>query len=129
ALNPLSAQLGEVKAICDVLFQAKVNTLDYIHRERITPEDSSGATDYLNQKSVTNELAVLTPYEVKFRCFTPELGAALSGFAASPYGLLVKTINVELAPAVEAAPENPPAAVPVPTYQQPSAPQQPSKTS
>ncbi len=28
SLEPLSVQLGEVKAICEVLFQAKVNSLD-----------------------------------------------------------------------------------------------------
>src|SRR5262245_18807817 len=93
-LEPLAVQLGEVKSICDVLFQARVNTLEYIHRERITPEDTAAASlDYLNQKSVTNDLAVLTPYEVKFRCFTPELAQAISGFANSPHGLIVKTIN------------------------------------
>ena len=117
-LGPLAIQLGEVKAICDVLFQAKVNTLEYIHRERITPEDSSGTTDYINQKSVTNDLAVLTPYELKFKCFTPELASALSGFASSPNGLIVKTINVELAPAVEVAPEQT-QFVPQPVFQQP----------
>ena len=127
SLEPLAAQLGEVKAICDVLFQAKVNTLEYIHRERIAPEDSSGATDYLNQKSITNELAVLTPYEVKFKCFTPELASALSGFASSPNGLLVKTINVELAPAAELVPEMAQAATIVqPIIQQPI-PEQPTK--
>jgi hypothetical protein len=118
-LGPLSIQLGEVKAICDVLFQAKINTLEYIHRERITPEDSSGTTDYINQKSVTNDLAVLTPYELKFKCFTPELALALSGFASSPNGLIVKTINVELAPAIEAAPETTQVA-PQQVFQQPA---------
>src|SRR5260221_8955082 len=125
-LEPLSVQLGEVKAICDVLFQAKVNAIEYVHRERIAPEDSSGATDYLNTKSVTNELAVLTPYEVKFKCFTPELASALSGFASSPNGLLVRTINVDLAPAVEVAPE-PTQYVPLPNIPQPVTEQQQSK--
>jgi hypothetical protein len=107
-LDPLATQLGEVKAICDVLFNARVNALEYIHRERITPEDLAGTTtDYVNQKSVTNELAILTPYEVKFKCFTAELAATLSGFANSPHGLLVKTMNVEPAPAVETPAETP----------------------
>ena len=125
-LEPLAVQLGEVRAICDVLFQAKVNALEYIHRERIAPEDSSGATDYLNQKSVTNELAVLTPYEVKFKCFTPELASTLSGFASSPNGLLVRTINVELAHAVDIAPEQQPLAA-QPIIQQAIPEQVPSK--
>jgi hypothetical protein len=101
SLEPLSVQLGEVKAICAVLFAAKVNSLDNLRRERVSEDDSKGPqTDYLSEKSVTNELAVLSPYEVTFRCFSSELAAVLSGFASSPCdGLVVKTINVESAPA------------------------------
>jgi hypothetical protein len=101
SLEPLSVQLGEVKAICAVLFAAKVNSLDNLRRERVSEDDTKGPqTDYLSEKSVTNELAVLSPYEVTFRCFSPELAAVLSGFASSPCdGLVVKTINVESAPA------------------------------
>jgi hypothetical protein len=100
-LNPLSVQLGEVKVICDVLFDAKVNSLDGVRRERVSDDDANGPeTDYLDQKSVTNALAILTPYEVTFRGFSAELATVLAGYAASPYGLVVKTINVEPAPAV-----------------------------
>jgi len=113
SLHPLSVQLGEVKAICDVLFRAKINSLDSIRRERVATEDSSGPpSDYLAEKSHTNELAVLSPYELQFRCFTPELAAVLAGFASSPYGLLVRTINIELAPSVTQDILNP---VPTPT--------------
>ena len=74
-------QLGEVKGICEVLFEAKVNSLDNLRRERVSADDSKGPqTDYLGEKSVTNELAVLTPYEVTFRCFSSELAAVLAGF-------------------------------------------------
>jgi hypothetical protein len=112
SLEPLSVQLGEVKAICDVLFAAKVNSLDNLRRERVSEDDSKGPqTDYLTEKSVTNELAVLTPYELTFRCFSTELAAVLSGFGNSPSGLVVKTINVEAAPAAPAS-EQAPAAVP-----------------
>jgi hypothetical protein len=100
SLEPLSVQLGEIQAICAVLFQAKINALDNLRRERVSDDDLKGPqTDYLPDKSVTNELAVLSPYEITFRCFSPELAAVLAGFASSPYALLVKTINVELAPA------------------------------
>jgi hypothetical protein len=97
-LDALAAQLGEVKAICDVLNAAKINSLDAIRRERVpgSPDDLSGpASDYTEHLSVTNELAILTPYEITFRCFTPELAAVLAGFAQSRYGLIVKAINVE----------------------------------
>jgi hypothetical protein len=98
-LKPLAIELGEVRSICNVLFQAKVNSLDYLRRERTTDDAAGNATDYLVEKSVTNELAVLAPYELTFRCFSPELASVLSGFASSPNGLVVKTINVEAASA------------------------------
>lgn len=99
SLERLAAQLGEVRAICEVLNDAKINSLDSVRRERVSEDDKSGpATDYLDQTSVTNELAVSAPYEVTFRCFTPELAAVLAGFANSPYGLIVKAVNVEPAP-------------------------------
>jgi hypothetical protein len=95
-LRPLAIQLGEVKAISDVLFQAKINALEALRRERIAPEDTAGsATDYIGEKSTTNELAVLSPYELTFRCFSPELASVLSNFASSEHGFVVKTINVE----------------------------------
>lgn len=99
-LDALSVQLGEVKAISEVLLQARINALEGLRRERVSEDDSKGPpTDYLEERSTTNQLAVLTPYEVSFRCFTPELASVLAGFAGSPHGMIVKTINVELAPA------------------------------
>jgi hypothetical protein len=104
SLGPLAVQLGEVKTIVSILNSAKINALDGIRRERVSVDDAAGSpSDYLDIKSTTNELAVMTPYEVTFRSFTPELAAVLSGLAASPHGLLVKSINVEPAPAATAA--------------------------
>ena len=124
----LAVQLGEVKAICEVLFQANINSLESLRRERISEDDYKGPqTDYLPEHSETNELAVLTPYEVVFHCFSSELAGVLAGFASSPYSLQVKTINVEPAPAV-VAPATPaapviytmPAVVPTPAAPPPS---------
>jgi len=96
SLEPLAQQLGHVKAITTILFGAKINALDSIRRERVSPDDSAGPqTDYIERKSTTNELAVLIPYEVTFRSFSSELAHALSAFAASPNAILIKTINVE----------------------------------
>lgn len=108
SLAPLARQLGEVKAICEVLIEAKVNSIDGVQRERVSQDDNTGPqSDYLDIHTTTNELALFTPYQITFRCFTPELAQALCGFAASPHGLIVKSMNVEPAaaqPAVEAAP-------------------------
>lgn len=104
SLVPLAAQLGEVKAICGVLNAARINALDGIRRLRVGEDDKSGpATDYLELPGLTNDLAVSVPYEVTFRCFTPELAAVLAGFANSEYGLIVKGVNLEVAPATVVA--------------------------
>jgi len=96
-LLPLSVQLGEVKAICDVLFAARVNAIDNIRRERVSVHDveAQQSTDYLDRITVTNEVALVSPYEVSVRCFSAEIAALLSGFASSPNGLIVRAINVE----------------------------------
>ena len=105
SLDRVALQLGEIKALAEIFFAAKVNSLDNLRRERVSPDDSFGLqSDYLNDKTTTNALAVLTPYEVTFRSFSSELAAVLGGLASSPHAFLLKTINVELAPAV-AAPE------------------------
>jgi len=123
-LEPLSMQLGEVKAICDILFQARINALDGLRRERVSGDDSSGpATDYLGENATTNTLAILTPYELTFRCFSPELASVLAGFASSPYGLIVKTVNVEVSgtmPTEVASTPAVPAITYVPTPAQPT---------
>ena len=101
SLDPLAAQLGEVKAICEILFQAKINALDSLRRERISPDDATGpASDYVNGRSTTNELAISSPYEIKFRCFASELASVLSGLASSPNAIIVKSLSVVAAPMV-----------------------------
>jgi hypothetical protein len=121
SLVPLAAQLGEVKVICGVLNAAKVNTLDSIRRLRVGDDDKSGpATDYLELPGLTNDLAVSVPYEVTFRCFTPELAAVLAGFANSEYGLIVKGVNLEVAATTAVADAITMSPVPVPVPVQPS---------
>ena len=100
SLGGLAVQLGEVKAISEVLFAAGVNQLDSIQRVRISEDDVNGPqTDYLTDIGVTNELAVMTPYAVTFRAFSPEIAQTLAGFASSPDGFIVTGINVQPASA------------------------------
>jgi len=101
SLNTLAVQLGEVKAISEILFKAGVNQLDGIQRVRASEDDVNGPQmDYLADSSVTNELAVVTPYTITFRAFSPEIAQMLAGFASSPHGFVVKSINVQPAGAV-----------------------------
>ena len=120
SLDRLAAQLGEIKVLAGILFDAKINSLDNLRRERVSQDDSFGLqTDYLGEKTTTNSLAILTPYEVTIRCFSGELASVLAGLANSRHTILVKSLNVELAPVV-ATPEQPITAAPqymaVPQY-------------
>ena len=109
SLVPLALQLGEVKKISGILFAADVNALDGIQRVRVSGDDLAGPqTDYLGEVSVTNNLAVLTPYAVTFKSFSPELAAVLAGFAASPNGMIVKAVNITPAGAAQASVAPPP---------------------
>jgi hypothetical protein len=112
-LGALAAQFGEVRTISEILFAARVNSLDGIQRVRVSDDDANGPqADYFDGRSVTNNLAVLTPYQVTFRSFSPEIAQVLAGFASSPHGFIVKSINVQ--PAGTAAAMSPETAGPMP---------------
>lgn len=95
SLAPLAVQMGEVKAMVEILYAARVNSIDGIQRVRVSEDDIAGLqSDYVAEVAITSEVAVLTPYTITFRSFTPELAAVLAGFAASPNGFIVKGVNV-----------------------------------
>jgi hypothetical protein len=99
----LAAQLGEVKAMAGILFAARINALDSIQRVRVTDDDTQGPqSDYIEQHPVTNELAVITPYVLTFRSFTPELSRVMAGFATASNTFIVKAVNVQPAGAASA---------------------------
>jgi hypothetical protein len=105
SLEPLAVQLGEVKAIAETIFSSGVNALDGIQRVRVSDDDSAGPQgDYVDDHSVTNSLAVITPYVVTFRCFTPELARVIGAFATSSNAFLIKAVNVQPTGASSALP-------------------------
>ncbi|HLP77303.1 MAG TPA: Amuc_1100 family pilus-like protein [Candidatus Paceibacterota bacterium] len=119
SLPPLAAQLGDIKTICTILFQAKVNSLDSIRRERVSADDQNGpATDYLDlgHTATTNDLAVLVPYEVTFQSFSTEVAGALSSFGSDEHGIIVKSVNVEPAGGVGPTDPNALGATALPGY-------------
>jgi len=102
SLPPLAVQLGEVKTISEILFAARVNSLDSVQRVRVSDDDAAGPqADYLDDHPAVNGMAVVTPYAITFRAFSQEIAQVLAGFASSPHGFIVQGINV--APAESAA--------------------------
>lgn len=116
SLEPLAQELGEVRVIVETIFSARANALDGIQRVRVSEDDLTGPQgDYIDEHSVTNDLAIITPYVVTFRCFTPELSRIVGAFATSTNMFLIKTINIQPAGAASLAPDAagmPPGAMP-----------------
>ena len=95
SIEPWTAQLSEIKAICTILYEAKINALEGLRRVPVSLDDASGTTDYLSTTIVTNDIAVVTPYEVTFRSFSGDLGKVMDGILRSTNCFIVKTLNVE----------------------------------
>ena len=110
SLKPLSEQVGEVAAISELLISARVSGFEGIQRVRVSDDDAKGQqSDYINELPYANNLAMLKPYRVTFRAFTPEMAQVLIALAASPHGMIVRTVNVQPASAATAS-APPPAA-------------------
>ena len=107
-LGPLAEQLGQVKAISEILFGARVNDLISIQRVRVSDDDAAAGSqsDYIDERPVTNDLAVITPYMLTFQTFTPELARVITGFATSTNSFIVKSVSVQPANATESGEMN-----------------------
>jgi hypothetical protein len=95
-------QMAEVKALCNMLFEARVNRIGNIRRARISQDDrdSPNGSDYTDSKvlaAVTDPAGqmISNPYEVTFFSFSVEVADVLNRLHRSTNGFLVKAIQVE----------------------------------
>jgi hypothetical protein len=103
SLRPLTERLQEVHVLASILIKARVNRLEHIRRGMVPGERAQAAQpaagaagDYLNAGPRTNSETsmVLWPYEMTFRCFSPELGAVLEALERQP-GFIVRAPSIE----------------------------------
>ena len=105
SVAPLNAQLADVRALTQVLFEAHIYELLSLRRSPVSANDNNQGLaqypgEYLGSKNITtNKVAYLYPYEFTFRCATAELAAILDQLAQSPYGFIVRNVRVEPADA------------------------------
>ncbi len=92
-------QMADVQAIANVLITSRVNPLVNIRRSRVSGDDerSTHQSDYHSRAVTTNSAmgAIISPYEVTFQCLSAELATVLQHLAASPFGMVVKSVQVE----------------------------------
>lgn len=101
-------QMMEVKALCSALYDARVSRIVNVRRARASQDDLASTApeqDYTPAGITTNASAqaVVHPFEVTFTCFSAEILQVLSSLARSPYGFLVKAVQIE--PDAAAGPE------------------------
>jgi hypothetical protein len=103
SLGQISQELGEVKTIVEILFGARINGLESIQRVAVSKDDTGGdQADYITDQPTTENMAVLTPYQVTFRGFSSDIANVLTAFASSPNGFVIQSVSVQPASATAA---------------------------
>jgi len=72
----LPMQLAEIKAITEIIYDAKVNRIANIKRMRVTTDDPEGSPDYHQLTMQTNAYTqtVSSPYQFEIHSFSGDLG-------------------------------------------------------
>jgi hypothetical protein len=122
SLKPLSDQLSEIRSLCQILFNARIHTLDGIRRVAVSQYDLQNSAEIMTGYGVqSNRFTALQiwPYQVSFECFSEQLAAVMSAVSQSPRMILVKNVTVETVgegprqgPGSNPDPNAPPASVP-----------------
>ena len=96
-LGEFAAQLADIRAICHVVFRAKVHAITSLKRAGVSTNDYGSADILTGKKPVTDSVtgAVLRPYEVQIQTFSGELGDVLAGFANTPETIVVRAVNIQ----------------------------------
>jgi hypothetical protein len=119
-------QLAEIKSLCDILFQAKINSIAVFRRVSVSPTDMIRTADDTFPASISGTvLGTNTPYKIEFRCFTRGLTAVMEGLARASNCFVVKNIVVMPAEEKPTTPPPPAAAAPVATASPVAAPPPP----
>lgn len=131
-INGWLVQLEDIKIICDLLYQSRINALDTLQRVPLSSGVDVGSGEFLGDTVMTNKGGTtFTPYMVGFRCFSAELANVLEAYSRSTNCIIVKAVNV--VPSTAPLPVLTPAA-PVPAqrrviYRAPAAAAAPARSS
>ena len=101
----LPMQLAEIKALTEIIYDAKVNRITNIKRMKVTTDDPEGSADYHGLTTHTNTFTqtVSNPYQFEIHGFSGDLGKVIEGLYKSKHGFILKSLHVEPAPEAPAA--------------------------
>jgi hypothetical protein len=102
SIDMLTHQLMDVKDLTEILYTAKIHDLKGIRRVPASSDDNNSNDFMTDKKAATNEFAIVTPYELRFQGFSPELARVLDRLISAKHCFVVKSIGVDKAPSDEA---------------------------
>ena len=103
SIDMLTHQLLDVKELCEILYEAKVQDLKGIRRVPASSEDNNAQDFMTDKKATTNEVAIVTPYELKFQGFSSELARVLDRLVQAKRCFVVRSVAVDRAPDEQSA--------------------------
>ncbi len=119
-LGPMAFQLAQIETISDILFDAKIHSINGIKRPEVAEaeeeveededdyddeEDSAfssfslsvSSDNYIEDEVITNSItgAIIYPFQLSFQCFASELSNVMTGFNDNDHFFRVKWMVVE----------------------------------
>jgi hypothetical protein len=98
SIDMLTHQLLDVKELCEILYQAKVQDVKGIRRVPASSDDNNSQDFLTDKKATTNEVAIVTPYELKFQGFSGELARVMDRLLNAKRCFIVRSVAVDKAP-------------------------------
>jgi hypothetical protein len=102
SIGMLTHELWDVKELCEIMYAAKVHDMKGIRRVPASSDDNNQTDFITDKKASTNDLAIVTPYEIKFQGFSTELAHVLEGLVSAKHCFVVRNVAVDKAPPEEA---------------------------
>ena len=96
-INMLTHQLLDVRDLCEMLYDAKIQDLKSIRRVPASSDENSPQDFMTDKKASTNEYAIVTPYELKFQGFSSELARVMDRLLAADRCFIVRSVAVDQA--------------------------------
>jgi hypothetical protein len=93
----LTYQLMEVKDLTDIMYNAKIHDLKRIKRIPASSDDNN-QSDFIDKKASTNDVTIVTPYELTFQGFSTELARVLEGLVNAKNCFIVRSVVATKAP-------------------------------
>jgi hypothetical protein len=93
----LQVQLKDIRTSSGVLFRSRVRSIESFQRTRVTIEDlmAGGSRDFLDNRSkYTNNVSVVRPYRVSFKCLSGGIAKTLNGFASEKNFVVIRKMEV-----------------------------------